>query len=1253
MPVTVEGMNKAMPWETANLGPRARRLAEDAAHRAGMSPEEWLSEAIVEHAAFVRSEDAAEDVQFRDRRREWMSVPGGVGPDGRRTGHPQDQQIPGAEDLLESTVQQIERRIARNGQRLAEAFEAIALRLERSNASLDRLAFVEEEPPSDAVEMAQTNEGPLSLKGRGAGAAPVFTQPSDADPRFAREMNEDDSTTARSAPSPQESSAQPVLASEQPRLDLKSAVSQIALRRRELDLREARRPLPPARPTSETGRANAGLAAEGLSAGQPQAREREADPQAGYARDPADPGDDLTRNNSNRPESGALAEPPQAVRNDIRALASKLDTVLRADQRIGVAEVNAMRAEIAAMARSLADLAPRNSVVALEGAVRDLSERVDKLRQSGCQESVLEPLDAMAAEFRAALKAHDPRLAAAALEREIGAIGAKIDGLAHSAINPETFERIRIQTEEVRNLLAAAAMRTAPVERLERKIGELADRVERVGVSPLPHVESAEMAALLADFRREIERSTSLPTLVSIEQRLERIATRLDEEIARPIRASFDAAPFDDLAQRIDGVRQTLEARPQVQVDANRLEASLKELSAKLESPNPEPIVALMREINAKLDAAGQREVDELSIEPLLEGIIGKLNQLQPSEAPASSLDLRRLESMLQLLHAKLEKPSVPALDRQAIDEIAEEIARRVLDGSAGRVETDMLAEQIAVIHDRLDGLSASSRAPEALEPLVRELLEKLAEAGGPPPARFGSTNSQPSLVEELAEMRAEQANVDRRTQAQLAGVQDLLEKLIARLANAEVETLTAAQDAGFRKASFNVVQGADAFAEIPPMSAQSRGTLGPGSPANGRELSAQPPVGEDFLLEPGAGAPQRAQEARDLAQAIGSRTNPAVSAHIAAARRAAQAAGGDSGSADMPHPSSLASRRVGQAKTFYDNHRRSLLLAVALAIVATVAARLVGIHAPFLQRPESDGRPVKAAGTDAPARNGFDFALGAKTDSRPVDTTARPLDTSPTGSITTSSEPAKTNSIVGTLPPELITAIPLGLPQGLRDAVVEGSPGAQYELGQRLFEGRGIPQDQHAAAIWLERAASSGFAPAQFRIGALYQKGVGVARDAATAKRWYAMAAEAGNARAAHNLAVMNAEPTDDKPDYVEAAKWFRKAAELGVRDSQYNLAVLYARGLGVEQDFRQSWLWFSLAAAQGDADAAKKRDEVAAKMNPQELATAADELAKFKVATPDPAANDVATPPGGWDAKPLGQTIPAPGGQRPQARL
>ena len=140
-----------------------------------------------------------------------------------------------------------------------------------------------------------------------------------------------------------------------------------------------------------------------------------------------------------------------------------------------------------------------------------------------------------------------------------------------------------------------------------------------------------------------------------------------------------------------------------------------------------------------------------------------------------------------------------------------------------------------------------------------------------------------------------------------------------------------------------------------------------------------------------------------------------------------------------------------------------------------------------------------------------------------------------------------------------------------------------------------------------------------------------------------------------------MDAEPGGGEPDYVEAAKWFRKAGELGVRDSQYNLAILYARGLGVGQDLRQSWMWFSLAAAQGDADAAQKRDEVAAKMDPVSLAAATEALAKFKSLKPDPLANEVGGPPDGWDAgpgaaptrAPASQSTPQSAGSRQQTPL
>src|SRR6185312_3803549 len=68
-----------------------------------------------------------------------------------------------------------------------------------------------------------------------------------------------------------------------------------------------------------------------------------------------------------------------------------------------------------------------------------------------------------------------------------------------------------------------------------------------------------------------------------------------------------------------------------------------------------------------------------------------------------------------------------------------------------------------------------------------------------------------------------------------------------------------------------------------------SQRTAQPKAPAAGG--AAPQSVTEDFLIEPGAGGPLRAREARELAQMIGPKTNPSVSVHIAAARRAAQAA--------------------------------------------------------------------------------------------------------------------------------------------------------------------------------------------------------------------------------------------------------------------------------------------------------------------------------------------------------------------------
>jgi localization factor PodJL len=164
------------------------------------------------------------------------------------------------------------------------------------------------------------------------------------------------------------------------------------------------------------------------------------------------------------------------------------------------------------------------------------------------------------------------------------------------------------------------------------------------------------------------------------------------------------------------------------------------------------------------------------------------------------------------------------------------------------------------------------------------------------------------------------------------------------------------------------------------------------------------------------------------------------------------------------------------------------------------------------------------------------------------------------------------------------------------------------------------------------------------FRLGTMFEKGLGGPKDVDAARRYYIRAAERGNAKAMHNLAVLDADGGGKGPNYKSAADWFRKAAERGVADSQFNLGILYARGIGVEQNLAESYKWFSLAAAQGDQDAARKRDDVAKRLDAQSLAAAKLAIQTFVAEVQPDDAVTVATPAGGWDAAPPTASKPAP---------
>ena len=181
------------------------------------------------------------------------------------------------------------------------------------------------------------------------------------------------------------------------------------------------------------------------------------------------------------------------------------------------------------------------------------------------------------------------------------------------------------------------------------------------------------------------------------------------------------------------------------------------------------------------------------------------------------------------------------------------------------------------------------------------------------------------------------------------------------------------------------------------------------------------------------------------------------------------------------------------------------------------------------------------------------------------------------------------------------MAAIPPGISASLRDAIAAGQPNAQYELAMRLFEGRGLPKDQPAAARWFERAASLGLAPAQYRLGSMYEKGIGVTRDPAAAKRWYLKAAEAGNARAAHNLAVMNAEPGDGRAELSRSGEMVPKGGRTRRPRQPVQSRRSFMRAASASKRTSASRCYGSrLPLSRATRTPRKKRDEIAGQMDP-----------------------------------------------------
>lgn len=911
------------------------------------------------------------------------------------------------------------------------------------------------------------------------------------------------------------------------------------------------------------------------------------------------------------------------ITTDLKAISAKLDeaasrrpepampapaATMRAGEAARDTGLAELRADIAALARNLAPSAgSRPETGAIERRIDALSERIDELRQAGVKPASLGAIEHHLAQITRDLTAIGSQ-DVSALSEEVRALSAKLDLVA--AQPPRD----------------PAGVQPASLGAIERHLAQITRDLSSIGTPDLSDL-SEEVRSLSSKLDIVAAQGIDAGSIVRLQKQADEI-----RELAA-LAGRTDA--FDVLGERLDDLVNRIDA-----VHDGVSQSSVPIATASLE--------AMIRQLVDKLEMAQRPGADERSLDALEKQIARITDRLDAT--PAGTPGLGTIERSLNDLFIHLEETRHAAV--AAADGAASRAVREALDQFPRTSALEPVSEDV---RRRLDDIRShqdeSGRKTQLTLEAVQETLERLAsrmssERGEPAPAS--------SFMAATAMAATPVAPDAGRSEAERS---DLTTPLGGLGGDAENRLL---QD----------VLSRDARRPSPSTSAMQTDLSG------------------DVPLEPGTGGPtgRKGIPALDLsppkpASTLSGGGDPRAS-FIAAARRAAQAAAAEAAvapgqmpdsrsaeqklavdadaapgrmsAADMPAAVAAPRRAAGsgtapagRVRSVYERRKRPILLGIAALVVALGTLQVAKVVLPsgdatpapqaVAPRSSESGTPGGGPG-GLPAANppGPQSSLLAPA-TQPVAALepppARPAPAATASLARPGGVPSFEAAMTGSAEPDMTGALQAG-PDPLAEAVRAGEPRGLYDMAGRLADIDNPRRDLPAAADLYQKAAAKGFAPAQYRLGSMYEKGLGVGKDLALARTWYERAADKGNVKAMHNMAVLFAEGgIEGKPDYATASQWFRLAAEHGLRDSEYNYGILLTRGLGSSADLVEAYKWFDLAAAQGDQDAAGKRDEVAARLDPAGLATAKAAVARFQARQAPIMANDTTLPSVAWD--------------------
>ena len=846
------------------------------------------------------------------------------------------------------------------------------------------------------------------------------------------------------------------------------------------------------------------------------------------------------------------------------------------------ARQHALDSAPAAPAPQQATTAANPDFASLERQLHHITEQIETLRRPSGVEDAIAGLRADLSEIARAIHAALPRHSLESLQGDVQALAERIDHGYGRGADPSALEAIERNLGEIHARLNAMT----PAEGLagfDARVSDLSHKMDSLAVGAPDPETLRYLEAAINELRELSAGVASAEGVASLAGDVQALSARIDHIAERT-----GATGLDSLAHRVNELTHALDTRVE-QI-----------------GPLPSNLESLVTTLTDKLNHSDGFARDQAAFEHLERQILGIADKIEAADQKFG--DLGAIERGIQQLTMQVREA------REESAATAERVARRVAADMAEAVpRTD--AEVIALKRDFADSEQRTHETLEAVHDTLGQLVERLAmvETGAhaPQPVHAPQPREPVAIVPDARAPEPAAIAPEPEYQASLPAL---------------------------RPTPFMQVQRTERPPIDPDLPADT--PLEPGSAGRGRSPAERIAASEAAL------APLK----REGAPEITGKAN-----FIAAARRAAQAAANEGSLVEAPRADEQASEETPSSLIgrFLANRRRALMVGVSALLVLYGAIQIAGMmggsdngaEKPATSSQAPEPRKIAALAPAAapepiaaqpPSRQSAADPLVAPTPT--VNLIASPPVAPPapapapsaaadvTGSVNIAAQQQQPSAAADKLPPGI------GGP-ALRGAAANGNPAAEYEIGVRYSEGRGVPANLELAVLWFDRAAKQGLAPALYRLGSLYEKGLGVKKDLDKARQLYLSGADKGNAKAVHNLAVMYAEGIDGKPDYRTASQWFRKAADRGVADSQYNLGILYARGIGVEQNLAESYKWFALAAQQGDQDAAKKRDDVASRLDQQSLVAAKLAVQTWAADPPPDEAMNVKTPPGGWD--------------------